>query len=258
VICMLLAAELNELAEISGITAAIALTIGFILAFIVLGKAIRTGQRILFLFFLCVVFTLSPWYPSGGGFVYWVLTGEPLDYWAYVLIGTVGIPIAILAWLDVYMTTIKPEKKSKVLWTYAIVSIIFELYMVYFLFLAPDAPVESMLGVFKAEDNFIDIDYKGFVLVYLALSIVLAVTTGVHFSITSMKIEDNPEIRYKGKFLLIAFLLFGFCAISDAVIPMTPILLVIVRFLLTACTFFYYLGFILPKWTKKLLGLEIE
>ncbi|MHA1147623.1 MAG: hypothetical protein ACTSR8_05210 [Promethearchaeota archaeon] len=255
---MLFARELTYLAQLSGMTAAISLTIGFLLGAIVLSKAIKVKQRILYLFFLCIIFTLSPWYPSGFGYVFWLVTGENIYYEAYVIIGTIGIPIAILAWLDVYITTIKPDKKNIVLLLYGIVSIAFEIYLFYFLFAHPGAPVETMLGLFESEENFIDIDYKGFVLVYLALSIVIAVTTGLHFAMTSMKIENNPELNWKGKFLFIAFILFGISATFDAIIPMTPEILVIVRFGLMATTFFFYLGFILPKWMKKILSIEIE
>ena len=34
-------------------------------------------------------------------------------------------------------------------------------------------------------------------------------------------------------------------------------LLVIIRFTLMATTFFFYIGFILPKWVKRILGIEI-
>src|SRR4030042_5543397 len=178
---MLFSRELSQLAQLSGLTAAISLGIGVLLGAIVLSKALKNNQRILYLFFLCIIFTLSPWYPSCLGYVFWRVTGEAIAYEVYVLIGTVGIPIAILAWLDVYMTTIKPEKKKLVLITYGMISIIFEIYLFYFLFFAPGAPVRSSLGEFNIEgnlENFIDIDYKGFVLIYLALSIVLSVGTG--------------------------------------------------------------------------------
>ena len=113
----------SELAQVSGLTSVISLGIGFLLGFIVLTKAIKTKQRIIFLFFLCTIFTLSPWYPSGGGYIYWLITGYPLPYETYIIIGTAFIPIAILSWLDVYMTTIAPEKKRMILLIFAVFSI---------------------------------------------------------------------------------------------------------------------------------------
>jgi len=247
---------LSDLAQISGLTALIAVSISFILGFIVLIKYFKTKQVLIFNFFLCIIFTASPWYPSGLGYLYWIITGEFLTYQIYVLIGTVGIPIAILAWLNVYFSTINPKKKKLVLILYGIFSIFFELYLFYFLLLAPGAPVNSLLGIIIDPANPMDIDYKGFVLIFLGLSILTACITGFHFAAKSMKKEEPPEIRWKGKFLLIAFLFFGISAIFDALIEMGPILLVIMRSILALAMFLFYLGFILPKWIKKLLSIE--
>ena len=247
---------LSDLAQISGLTALIAVLISFLLGFIVLIKYFKTKQILIFNFFLCIIFTSSPWYPSGLGYLYWIITGEFLSYQIYVLIGTVGIPIAILAWLNVYLSTIKPKKKKLVLILYGIFSIIFELYLFYFLLLAPGAPVDSLLGIIIDPTNPMDIDYKGFVLIFLGLSILTACITGFHFAAKSMKKEEPSEIRLKGKFLLIAFLFFGISAIFDALIEMDSLLLIIIRIILALAMFLFYLGFILPKWIKKILSIE--
>jgi len=247
---------LSELAQISGLTALIAVLISFLLGFIVLIKYFKTKQVLIFNFFLCIIFTASPWYPSGLGYLYWIITGEFLTYQIYVLIGTVGIPIAILAWLNVYFSTINPKKKKLVLILYGIFSIFFELYLFYFLLLAPGAPVNSLLGIIIDPANPMDIDYKGFVLIFLGLSILTACITGFHFAAKSMKKEEPSEIRLKGKFLLVAFLFFGISAIFDALIEMDSLLLIIIRIILALAMFFFYLGFILPKWIKKLLSIE--
>jgi len=249
---------LSDLAKISGLTALIAVLLSFLLGFIVLIKFFKTKQFLIFNFFLCIIFTLSPWYPSGLGYLYWIITGEFLNYQIYVLIGTVGVPIAILAWLNVYLSTIKPKIKKPVLILYGIISIFFELYLLYFLLLAPGAPVDSLLGIIHDPTNPMDIDYKGFVLIFLGLSILTACITGFHFAAKSMKKEEIPEIRWKGRFLLIGFLLFGTSAIFDAIIEMSPLLLVLMRIILALATFFFYLGFILPGWIKKVLSVKEE
>ena len=243
----------SPMAQISGFTAFISLMIGFILGGIVLIKAIKTRQRIIFLFFLCIIFTLSPWYPSGLGYIYWLITEEPLPYKIYLVIGLAGVPIAIIAWLDIYMNTINPGKKNLVLILFTIFSVIFEIYLFYYLNFAPGAPVEEVLGVFDNPENITDIDYRSFVLIYLTSLIGIAVITGIHFSIMSMKIEENPEFKYKGRFLFVAFILFGVAGIFDAIVPMDVFLLIIIRLVLMATTFCFYVGFILPKWVNKLL-----
>jgi len=247
----------GELAQISGMTAAISLCIGWLLGGIVLIKALKTKQTMIFMFFLAIIFTLSPWYPSGGGYMFWVFThGQTFSYEFYIIVGTVGIPIAIMAWLYVYMGTINPEKRKAVLIMFGIYSIIFEVYIFYNLYFAPGAPVHSALGVFDDYSNPTDIDYKSFTLLFLTSLIIVAVSTGIHFALSSMKIEENKEIQWKGRFLLAAFICFGFAATFDAMVPMDVWLLIIIRFVLMATTFFFYLGFILPKWARKLLNIR--
>ncbi len=249
---------LSELAKISGLTALISVSISSFLGLIVLIKYIKTRQFLILNFFLFIIFTSSPWYPSGLGYLYWIITGEVLIYLAYVLIGTVAIPIAIIAWLNVYFSTLNPKKKKPVLIIYGILSIFFEVYLFYFLIFAPGAPVDSLLGVIPDPTNPMDIDYKGFVLIFLGLSILTACITGFHFAVKSMNKEEHLEIRWKGRFLMVAFLFFGISAISDAIIEMTPFLLVLMRAFLVVANFFFYLGFILPKWSKKLLKIKEE
>ncbi len=252
---MKMAEEISQLAQISGLTAFIAVIIGFFFAFIILTKAIKNKQKLVFEFFLCVVFTLSPWFPSGLGYFYWLLTGELFRYEVYLLLGVLFIPIAIIAWLDVYLSNILPDRKKQILILYTLFSIAFEIYLIYFLFLAPSAPVETMLGIFDQKNNPTDIDYKGFIMIYLSVSILTSVLTGIHFSIISLKVEQS-DVKVKGKFLLLAFLLFGVASIFDAVIEMDAFLLVIVRLMLMGATFFFYIGFVLPKWIKKLLNIK--
>ncbi len=249
---------LSELAKISGMSAFFSVAIAFLLGFIVLIKYIRTKQVLIFNFFLCIIFTTSPWWPSGLGYFFWVITGDILPYQIYVLSGTVGVPIAILAWLNVYFSTVKPKTKKPVLIIYGILSVIFEVYLFYFLIFAPGAPINSLLGIINDPTNPMDIDFKGFVLVFLGLSIITACLTGFHFALKSMKTDENPEIRWKGRFLLVAFLLFGISATFDAIIEMGPVLLVVMRILLVAANFLFYLGFILPRWSKKLISIKEE
>ena len=247
---------LSEMAQISGLTAFLSVVLGYILGIHVLVKYIKTKQVLILNFFFCIIFTLSPWYTSGLGYIYWTITSTTFSYQVYILLGNAFVPIAILARFYVYLYTLKPDKMKIVLISYGLFSIIFEIYLFYFLFLAPGAPLDSFLGVFDDPNNPFDIDYKGFVLAYLGLSILLACITGIHFSIRSMKNEESAEIRWKGNFLLIAFIIFGFSAIFDAIIVMTPLILIIIRILLVISNIFFFMGFILPTWTKKLFKIK--
>jgi hypothetical protein len=59
--------------------------------------------------------------------------------------------------------------------------------------------------------------------------------------------SEKPEIKLKGKFLLIAFILFVIGAFADAVLLLTVITLPIIRIILISSSVLFYFGFILPK-----------
>ena len=249
--------EISQLAHVAGITAVISNAINLLLAAIILSKAIRERSRIILEFAFCVIFTASPWYPSGFGYLYLVITGVPLPYISYILAGNLFLPLAIIFWLDVYLTTVKPDRRNLGILVYAIFSIVFWIYLTFYLFLAPDAPVQGMIGIIDDPTDPFDIDYKMFVLAYLSVSIVIACTTGIHFALKSIKINER-EIQWKGRFLFIAFIFFGIAATADAIIPMNVIMLVIIRIILVIAIICFYIGFILPKWVKKILFRRIE
>ncbi len=244
--------ELDLLTPLTGLASFISMSIAIFLGVLVLYEGFKSKNRLVFLFFLTVLFTASPWFPSGIGYIYWIITSNEIDYQVYVLLGTLGISIAILSWLDIYLTLIHREKKSLILSSYILFSITFYLYILFFLFFAPGAPIENMIGI---KITPLDISYKGYALIYIGTSIIVATLTGIDFSINSMK-SDNPQVKYKGRFLLISFIIFFVCAIYDALIELSVITLILVRVLLTIGVFLYYIGFIMPKWMQHILNLE--
>ena len=241
--------ELSETGHLSGVLGIIAICVAFLLGTIVLYKAIKLKQKMLFYFFLTVFFTISPWYSSGFGYIYLLITKSHLDYRFYVLLGTIFIPIAIHGWLTIYMTVLFPKKKNSVLISYAIISIFFYIYLFLFLYIIPGAPKMNMIG---NKRNPIDIEYRGFVFIYLGLMITTAVLTGIHFSIISLK-SESIEVKWKGGFLLFAFIFFGIGAITDGLFELSITYLFIFRVILLVSATLFYIGFIMPKWMKKIL-----
>jgi hypothetical protein len=250
---MLFQVVLDDLTQLSGIFGFLAVAIAWLYGGITLYKYIKTKEKLLLYFFLAVIFTVSPWYPSGLGYIYWLLTNEEILYPVYVLMGTLGVPIALLSWLQIYMPALHQKQKAVVTWIVLGFSIVFYAYLFYFLFFASGAPIDGLIGI---KDSAIDISYKGLVLGYLAFSLLVSTITGNDFAIASMKEKDNPVIVWKGRFLILSFNLFAVGGIGDGFLPLTPFTLVIFRTFLMLSNTFYYLGFILPKWTKKLLKLD--
>ena len=247
--------ELDNFTQLSGILGVLAVLISWMYGIIVLYKAINQKNKVLYYFFLAIIFTMAPWYPSALGYIYWLITNEEIIYPVYVLSGTIGTPIALYAWLQIYMPALHKNQKGTAIWITIGLSIALYIYLIIFLFVVPGAPVHRLIGIKRSA---IDIDYKGFVLVFLAFSLLVSTITGNDFSIASIKIKDNPVTLWKGRFLLLSFNFFAIGAIGDGFLPLTPPTLIIFRLFMMLSSTFYYLGFILPKWIRKLLKIEEE
>lgn len=102
----------------------------------------------------------------------------------------------------------------------------------------------------------LDINYKVYLIIFMGISIVVGTITGIHFSIVSMRIEASPTVQWKGRFLLISFILFALGAIGDALIELTAFTLIIVKIILMLSSLCYYIGFIMPKWMEKILAIK--
>lgn len=239
--------------QISGLFTLLALPFLFIVSAIALKRAIRYRERSLFLFFLTVLFAFSPWWPAAFSYLYWLITSNLLNYEFNVFVGMAFAPIAILSWLDIYLTALKPKLEKPLVGTLLVFSIIFEIYLIYFLFLAPAAPVKPLLG----EVNELRTNFSGFVLIYSLIAGPLVSILGIHFSIISIGKKENRETQQKGKFLLSGFTLFTLLLIFDTILPHTLIAgIIIIRIGLIFCGILLYIGFILPKWAKKIFFQE--
>jgi hypothetical protein len=244
--------DLDPLSHFSGIFGVISLVVSFFYGILVLIKAIELKYKVLYYFFFAIIFTVSPWYPSGFGYIYWLISNEAIAYPIYVLLGTLGVPIALFSWFQIYIPALHPKLKKPLLIITAILSILYYLYVFFFLFFVPGAPIVDLIGV---KQSVIDIEYKGFALIFLAFSLLVSTVTGNEFAINSMK-DKEKLIKWKGKFLLLSFNFFAIGAIGDGFLELNPITLIIFRIFMLLSSTFYYLGFILPKWVRKLLKIE--
>lgn len=172
-----------------------------------------------------------------------VFTGKTLPLDVFFLIGFVFLPVGVQLWM-VIMTNLMWKGKQKIIFIITgIIVALFETAFLYLLFIDI-----SMLG--QTVGTF-DVRYELFMLVYLSVLLLILLTTGLNFAIESFK-SKNPEIRLKGKFLLLSFLSFiigGFLSILSGY---SIIILVIAKIILILSAFEGYCGFILPDSIEKL------
>ena len=88
---------------------------------------------------------------------------------------------------------------------------------------------------------------------YLLFSITLFLVTGFLFARASLR-ADNPEIKIKGKFLIVAFLTFTIGTVIDVIGAESPteITIFLARAFVIVSSICFYIGFTLPKFIKDL------
>lgn len=238
--------------QVSGLLTLICMLFAFSMGIFVLIRAIKLREKYLYFFFFTIIFAFSPWFSIAFGYIYWIFSYEALPYDMHIYLNLFLVPLALLSWLYIYTDTLFPKRTKRILISLITLSIIMEIYMFYFLYFAPDAPVEALLGsVHELQPT-----YAGFLIIYSFCVILLVLPTGIHFSIHAIKRSNNKETQWKGRFLLTAFIFYVVEVVIDVVILNTLIIIIVfLRILLMITAILFYFGFVLPKWLKKILPL---
>jgi glucose-6-phosphate-specific signal transduction histidine kinase len=129
------------------------------------------------------------------------------------------------------------SRRKLLVLVYLAIAACLESIMLYFLF--TDI---SMAGVYNSP---VDIDFGPVTIIHLVYNLLVFMISGFWLTINTLRLKDS-ENRLRGKFLLIAFLLFLVGAILEMII-FNPINRTIV--LLAAIIF--YIGFTLPEKIKN-------
>lgn len=231
--------------EIVNGTFSLILVIFFILVGLRIALRYKTTHDRTYLLFGVTWMTLvQSWYPSSISFLLTLFTGEGLTPMAYFIIGNVGIPASgvcfIIAWTDLLCK----EKQKFIVFIYVIIAIIMYIIIFYLLF-TDISTVGTLNGPVDAEYSLIIVSF----LVFALLNIFICGILMARISLLS----NDPELRLKGKFLIIGLCSFITGAILDSAIPLGILSLTLVRLLLISSAIEFLGGFILPNWMKKLL-----
>ncbi len=239
-----------------GMMTLIAAVIDLILSIVIIKRAVKQKVTMLYVFFLTIFFTSVSYWQVVYEYIYWIFTGNLLPYGFLTEVNLIGVIVSFIAWLYIYMKLVHDGKlklQILILMLYGIISIAFFMYVLYYLHLAPEAPVKSMLGY---EITAFMSDASDIVLIFSFILLFTVLATGLHFSIKSMRVLDNPEVQWKGKFLFISFILYFFGEMDFMSMFLGLEFAVIARLILILSTILFYIGFIMPDFMKKLLNLK--
>ena len=181
------------------------------------------------------------WLAASISFILALTTGDWLPPIPYFLIGVSLIPFFLFMWMIAFSSLVFEYYKNIFLGVFAIFCMIIEVIFFYLLFTD-----HSMIGI---QNTPIDTDWGIFMTIYLILVIIIALITGGLFSYKSI-ISENPEIRLRGKVILISFIIWALGSIIDTIFEF-PLMRTLAIILLIVASFLWYFAFNLPKFLKK-------
>ncbi|TXT56179.1 MAG: conserved membrane protein of unknown function [Promethearchaeota archaeon] len=237
---------LTELDILNGVFNLVFVITSIILGLIILLKYFK-NKNVNFIYMgLTLIFLSSGWYGTSVSFLIALISGnEGLTFQQIALLNFVPLPFGLLSWITVFTNLLYKNKQTLIILFTLILTGFFYVFFFIALFTNPLTVGEKITPV----------DTKGnslFLLSYVFIFIIIVVLTGVKFGYETMN-YDNPEMKLKGRILIIAFPTYAIAGFLDSTIPSTAITLIIFRVILILSAFGFYGGFILPKWLKKIL-----
>ena len=234
---------LNLLDILNGIFSLVFVIISLFVGFLILVRYFRYKEKIYFFVGTTWILISEPWWPSSLSFLISLSNGSGLLPEVYFIIGNVLVPLAIALWLLAFTDFLFTEKRKMILSIFTIIGIIFEI--IFFTLLSID-PI--LIGNLNPP---VDASYNFFIMIFLFIFILIVVISGLLFARLSLK-SDDPEVKLKGKLLVIAYIAFFIGALLDSSIRLNELGVIFVRLILIASAIFWYGGFLLPHWMKKL------
>jgi hypothetical protein len=186
---------------------------------------------------LAWILMTSGWWRITFNFPLVILFNTEVPHLIGITIDSIFIPVAILCWMYSFCVLVYPNSLKKVMSIYLIICLIYEIILIYLILTDPNQVV-TIISTFNSKYNL-------YPYLFSIFGILTFIVTGILFARKSLKSED-PKIRWKSRFLLLAFILFTIGAIFDAGIRMDVFTLIAVRSILITSSILYYMGFLLP------------
>ena len=236
--------SLSLLDTVNGVCSLIFVSISLLVGFIILSRYFKYKERIYLMVGATWILISCPWWSSSLSFLVALSNDVGITPEAYFIIGNILVPFAIVLWLLAFTEFLYTEKRKLILLVFALYGFIFEILFFSFLFVDP-----NLIGELNPP---VDVRYNSFIMIFLISFLLIVVVTGFLFANLSLKSKD-PEVKLKGKLLIIAYIAFAVGALLDTAITLNEVTIIITRLILILSAICWYGGFLLPKFLKKLL-----
>ncbi len=212
--------------------------LSLILGLLILSKYFKYKHKSMITTGLTWIFMTSGWWRITLNFPLVILFDVEVPHIVGRIIDSVFIPIAVICWIYTFTTLAYPKYKKSLLIIYSAISVVYEIVIIYLIITDPESVI-IIISTFNSK-------YALYPYIFSIFAIVSFLVTGSLFTRQSLQ-SDDPKIRLKGKFLIIAFILFTIAAIFDAGVLMDVFTLILIRIILIFSALTYYMGFLLPE-----------
>ena len=242
--------DLETLEIIHGTFTLIFVIISIIIGIRILFKYLNIKRKEIISIAFAWLFLSSAWWGSSFSFLSIILFDYTFNEFIYFSLGNLFIPLAVSSWIYAINKMLYGGTKKWLTYIFLAINIIYEIILIIFLFQESLYPtyIGTVVESFYYKPGILTMSYQLF-------AILLTIITGLLFSLKSMRAEEEL-VKWKGRFLLIAFLSFTIGAIFDALIELNEITIIVIRLILIFSAIGYYLGFFLPNRIAKILGVK--
>ena len=211
-------------------------------------KYAETKVKTYLYFGITWILIVQAWYPSVTSFILNIFTQTSLTLEAYILF-LMPIPFSVLFGVISFSELVFRGKQKLIFEIFLVYAIAVEIGLIS-MFIIDPLQIGSLYGA-------IDIEFSLFTKIYMISVLLTIIPMGVLFTRESFNAKDK-EVRFKGKFLFVAFIVFPIGMLIEFVVPFNTIdlfLLIITKIFVLSGSFLFLLGFHLPKFIKKIFNI---
>ncbi|MHA2087166.1 MAG: hypothetical protein ACW972_02750 [Promethearchaeota archaeon] len=192
------------------------------------------------------IFLASPYWSDAIQFLLVSIGNIEMDSAVYFFLANAFIAPIHITWAYTFTNLLFKDYKKKLMIFFGIESALFEIAFLIVFFINP-----NLIGV---QQSVFVVEWAIWVQIYLLFSIGLFLLTGFLFARASIQAPE-PEVKLKGKFLMIAFVTFTIGTIIDVIGADNPteITILLARIFVIISSLCFYIGFTLPKFIKERL-----
>ncbi len=206
-----------------------------------------------------------PWMPETLKFFFLIFQPK-IDAFTlvilYLVVNIMAAPLFLILWVSSMnrLTAMKDiYKKGIQIATIAIV-VLFEIMILLLAIVDPTLLLNQSKGADAGIAGISEVRYTVFwrfvpVSVFQIFLLVIVLLTGLYFAKESLESNDK-DVKLKGKFLLIAFILFTIGGVLDALfdveIPFGTAMKIVARIILMSSSISFFMGYILPEQIKQI------